>query len=112
MLVRLSRRAPETGPVQQFGYRFLQLRKRRFDGRRAYDKHQVVTGSDVVVQQPNCFAHASFGAVAVVGLADLFADNEATARVPDAVPRGVQNEQRVRPGRALATHPLKLLPSS
>jgi hypothetical protein len=54
-------------------------------------------------------AHPALGTIAIVRLAKLFANHKTTAGTPNAVTRGIQNEQRVRPRFTLTAHPLKLL---
>lgn len=107
--IRGCRRDPEASPFENVGNRPLQIGEGGLLRWRTHHENKVVAGRDIAVQQPNGFARTTLGTVAVVGLAELLADDEAAACAPHAVARRVHDEQRVRPGLSVATHPLKLL---
>jgi hypothetical protein len=78
------------------------------DGR-ANNEDEIIASCNVFVSPSHCLANTPLGTIAIMRLAELFADHKAAACMTDAIARGVHNKQRMRPGLSLATHPLKLL---
>lgn len=88
---------PQSRPLEQLSHRLLQLAERRLARSNTDDEHQIVARGDLPVLPPNGFAHTPLDPVAVVGLAELFADDEAAARATHAIAGRIQQQKRVRP---------------
>lgn len=97
-----------TRTLQQPYGSLLQLGKRCAGRRGPYNKNKIVARRDRRVLQPHRLAHAALDAIAIVRLAEFFADDETAAGAAGTVASGVQQQQRVRPCCTMAPHPLEL----
>jgi hypothetical protein len=100
---------PKPGAFKQFDDGLLNVGKGRVQHWPANYEHQVIACRDVRIHPPHCLSNTALGSISVVRFAKLLAHNKTTASTPYPIPHSIQNEQRVRPGLTVATHPLKLL---
>ena len=75
----------------------------------SHHKNEIPSRRDMIIDQPHSFARAALGAVAIMGLPELLADDESTAGATRAIFAGIQNQQRMRPCFSLAAHTPELL---
>ena len=63
----------------------------------------------MIIDQPDGFARAALGTVAIMGFAELLAGHKTAAGTARSISAGVENQQRVRPCFSLAAHTPELL---
>ena len=63
----------------------------------------------MIIDQPDGFARAALGAIAIMGFAELLAGHKTAAGTARSISAGVENQQRVRPCFSLAAHTPELL---
>jgi hypothetical protein len=73
---------------------------------------KVPSGGDMIVDQPDGFARATLGTIAIMSFAELFAHDKPTTRATGSVSARVEDQERVRPRFSLAAHPPKLIGTS
>ncbi len=63
----------------------------------------------MIIDQPDGFARAALGTIAIMGFAKLLAGHKTAAGTARSISAGVENQQRVRPCSSLAAHTPELL---
>ena len=107
--MRSVERCPQASPPEEIVDRPFQRREGDIQHGRADDEHKVPAWRDMRIGEPDGLTCAPFGAVAVMRLAKLLADDEAAAGPSGAISRGVQGEPWMRPRLSFSAHTSKLL---
>jgi hypothetical protein len=101
--------APQARPAQNVLHGFLHLFKRRVsDGRISDHEDQIDAARDLIEAKPHGFADPAPGAVALHGVAQVFASDDAAARLAAAVGSRCQAQQPMLVCSSFAPHTLKL----
>jgi hypothetical protein len=66
------------------------IERRREHGRPSH-KNEIPTRRNVLIDQPDCFAYAALGAIAIMRFAELLADDKATACATCPVSARIEN---------------------
>lgn len=104
-----GRSNPKASALQQLLERTLKIGERRDECRRTNNNNQIPSRHNVRPDQPKCLARTTLGPVAVMRFAQVFRDHKPCACPTSPIAGCIQNEQRMRPRFAFATHPRKLL---
>jgi len=60
-------------------------------------KNKIPTRRNVIIDQPDGFAYAALGAIAIMGFDELLADDKATTCATCPISACIENQQRMRP---------------
>jgi len=92
--VRLN---PQRGTVEEILDSPAKRIKWRREHGRPNHKHEIPTRRNAIIDQPDGFADAALGAIAIMGFAELLAHDKATTCATCPVSACIEDQQRMRP---------------
>lgn len=103
---------PQAGTAEECLDGATEYLERGREHRRPNHKDKIVSGRDLVIDQPDSFAGTAFGAIAVMSFAKLLAHDKSTPCATCSVSARVEDQERMRPRFSLTAHAPKLIGTS